>query len=121
MKRATPRFLLAIAVLASSGALAGGAGSNWSVNQVLDPAAVLLATIPSRIGRENIEIQAGCSAGVFVVLDGSTGEVGGTIYRVDGTQAVNMAGGEYETPHHTGRVRVYSTDAVCPVAIREWP
>ena len=83
----------------------------------------LLATIPAPAGpRLGYVIEAQCAAGLTIALDDENGSLTATLIVLagpasDGGQgaALDMAG----IPH-TGRIRIYSSDAGCQMAARAW-
>jgi hypothetical protein len=101
----------------------GESGTDYSANPPSLAGLTLLATIPAPTKpRRGFLIQAQCAAGLDIALDDPNGATAPTVIILSGAgrdggqgSSIDMSG----VPH-TGRIRIYSTDANCQVAARSW-
>lgn len=102
-----------------------GFGTDRSANPPSLAGLTLLTTFPNNTGRIGYFIQVKCTAGAIVVLDDAAGSLTATILRLDGPAVAGGQGGAITANNttsvvHTGRIRVYSSDAACSIAAREY-
>lgn len=99
----------------------GNSGIDGSVNPPSLGGLTLLKTIAApTTPRSRIEIMPSCTEGASVVVDDQAAALTATIYPISGPATAGGQGGEWVTSTHTGRIRVYSSNANCQVAIRVW-
>jgi hypothetical protein len=109
----------------------GVIGTDYSANSPSLAGLTLLATVPSLHAgqvRRGYFIEAACAAGLVVAFDDGvdtgTNCTPGicTAKPIDGGGIDGMQGGAvtWSAMPHTGRIRIYSTDANCQMAARAW-
>ena len=99
----------------------GNSGTDFSANLPSLAGLTLLATIPApKSVRCKVEIAANCSAGVTIVLDDQAGTGTPTIIPIAGPASDGGQGGGWTGTAHTGRIRIYSSNAACQMAARIW-
>ena len=101
----------------------GGDGNDASANPASLAGLTLLATIPAPpVPRRGYLIQAQCTAGLTVAFDDPTGSETPTLAILAGSAGNGGQGGSLDMSGmpHTGRIRIYSSDAVCQMAARSW-
>jgi hypothetical protein len=101
----------------------GADGTDYSANPPSLSGLALLATIPAAATpRRGYLVQAQCAAGLTIALDDPQGALTPTIVVLAGAAADGGQGGSFSmqgTPH-TGRIRIYSSNASCQMAARSW-
>src|SRR5436190_21726775 len=98
-------------------------GSDYSANAPSLSGLSLLATIPAPSApRLGYLIQAQCAAGLTLVLDDPAGVLAPTFVVLAGPSTNGGQGGSLSMAGmpHTGRIRIYSSSAVCQMAARAW-
>ena len=98
-------------------------GSDYSANAPSLSGLTLLATIPAASApRLGYLIQAQCAAGLTLVLDDPAGALAPTLVVLAGPSTNGGQGGSLSMAGmpHTGRIRIYSSSAVCQMAARAW-
>lgn len=101
----------------------GTDGADYSANPSSLAGLSLLATIPkASVPRRGYFVQAQCTAGLAIALDDGAGSLTPTIIVLDGAAADGSQGGvlDMAAMPHTGRVRIFSSDAACRMAARSW-
>jgi hypothetical protein len=109
--------------LGASEAMASPAnpGADFSNNPPSLSGLTLLATIPApAAARRKVEVAANCAAGITIVLDDQAGASTPTIIPIAGPASDGGQGGSWTTTSHTGRIRIYSSNANCQMAARSW-
>lgn len=101
-------------------ALPGGNGSDSSGHAPSLGGLTLLRTMDGNTSRAGLDVGCNCAAGLDVVLDDDAGLLSPTIIPVNGGAADGLQGGGYSTPYHSGRVRIYSSNANCQYWARQW-
>ena len=101
----------------------GVSGTDYSANPPSLAGLALLATIPAPAApRRGHLIQAQCAAGLAVAFDDAGGAGPPTIVFIAGAASDGGQGGSLDMSGmpHTGRIRVYSSNASCQMAARSW-
>lgn len=101
----------------------GAAGTDFSANAPSLAGLTLLATIPApNSPRRGYQVQAQCTAGLRVAFDDAAGTLTPTIVVLGGAATEGAQGGSLDMAGmpHTGRIRIYSSDASCRMAARAW-
>jgi len=101
----------------------GQSGTDYGANAPSLAGLTLLATIPApAVPRLGYLVQAQCTAGVTVVFDDQAGSLTPTIVVLAGASSNGGSGGSIDMASmpHTGRIRIYSSSATCPMAARSW-
>ena len=115
--------LLCLCASTSGAQTFSGDGTDYSANPPSLSGLTLLATV-ERLPRERrgYLIQAQCTAGLTIALDDADGTLTATIVVLDGPASAGGQGGSIDMSGipHTGRIRIYSSDADCQMAARAW-
>jgi hypothetical protein len=101
----------------------GNNGGDYSANAPSLSGLALLATIPAAAApRLGYLIQAQCAAGLTIVLDDQAGALAPTIVVLAGPASNGGQGGSLTMAGmpHSGRIRIYSSSALCQMAARSW-
>lgn len=101
----------------------GNAGSDFSANGPSLTGLTRLVTIPAPSSpRRGYLIQAQCTAGLTVVLDGESGGSNPTQIILAGAPVNGGQGGALDMAGipHTGKIEIYSSTADCQMAARAW-
>lgn len=118
--------MAAVAIVSSAGAAnvvsqLGSNGKDYSTNAPSLSGLTLLKTMQANADRLGYGIQAQCVAGLTVVFDDGSGQ-GQSIWLVAGSGADGQQGGsiDWAAMPHTGRILIYSSNASCQYAARDW-